>query len=335
VKTNQPFHTLENQQLALRYVHAMKGLGRDEKEMESVLTLVGKNKHQAGLNSALKSLGYKEDALTLARQEIQSNPLEKVVMHTRMQRFEDLYQQGKEQYRGAGWQYRLEGLSKIPMELFQAFKQHPVVCGSVFAGIAIGASFVPYAAALLSAGITAMSLVGVVRHELAATKQPKNSEKRAEHLIQAGENWAGVLINLLPLPEVVKHLEEGRNHIRAAYAGKTAKHALEEPTHLQSIPRFFKVNAQKVTDLTKAIVTEPLRIEPWNRGLKAAVSYESNLPEVTAQFKTAAQSGSPSAMLGAVKHAVLGQVPLALTLIDEVMFPFVKAIQSIQNRKEG
>lgn len=346
------------QQLAAEYLASVNGIGADEKVMFGILEKVGKEKKQDAFNRALKHIDPNSpDAISLAEKEFGGNRLKRLLFKAKLERSRQLYTEGKESKTNlSDWHYRLEGILGIPLGLFDAFKKHFFTCAGTLAGIALFASFVPYLAAQLSNVITLMSAGIVLKSELAARKHPKGSVERQEKLKESGEGLAGVTINFIPLPAVVEHLQHGRQAIKQvvkgektiAQIGKGMAHAADEveeaagllgtvkaiPGMLaesaKSTPVFIKENLATLTDAgrsTLTAVTKPGKFlkNDLPKGVQAGLAYDSSLPQTLQNLKGAK---NPAQFAKTAGKALTDQAVLAMTLIDEILFPMVKILQT-------
>jgi hypothetical protein len=349
LSTQPTFEQQEIQQLAVNYVASAEGLGLNEVDFFKTLERVGKTPaSRDAFDAAIREIhpGAKS-ALSIAEREFASNPLKRALFKAKLARSQQLYYGHKAPKQPpSDWHYRLEGMLNIPLGLFQAFKAHFFVCAGTLAGIAMFASFVPYLAAQLSNVITLMSAMITVKSELAARRYPKGSTERQEKLQESGEGMAGMAINFVPLAAVLEHLQEGRQAIKGVVRGEKTLaqigkqvHAAEDAatggllsvlkTSAASIPAYVRENLMTLGDASKtlgAAITHPRTIltQELPKTLQAGLSYDSSLPQTLKALKAA---DSPKAFMGIAQKALTDQAVLAMTLIDEILFPMVKILQ--------
>jgi hypothetical protein len=357
--------------LAKAFVKATKGLGRDHETLERILKTIGTHGLQAEFDQEVSKLHPEvANAMDLVHREFQGNGLEKFLLRAPYLRANDLFFKGKDTHSASDMQYRLEGIASIPMELFEALVKHPFPTVSIFATVAVLASFTPFGAAKLSNVITLMSLAGMVQNEWIAAHSPKGSKERAKALRHAGENWAGIGINALPMPEVVHHLEGGLDAIKNGYKGvrpalphlavAEAKGLFQKVMNLPkgaldlaiglpntlkevalSLPAYVKTNANMLKDIGLYGVALPQKIaskglapelKQVGEAISAGFSYDSNFPQVATKVRESIKTKDVKLLLSTIKQALTAQIPLTLTLIDEIMFPFVKILQSVKGK---
>jgi hypothetical protein len=350
------------EQLAQALVDAVQGLGRNQRQMEQTLQFIGKHQMQQEVDASLRKLRPNVyNAMDLVHREV-NNPLEKFFFAAAKRRAWDLYTKGEDSFASSDNEYRREGIAAIPMGLFQTFKEHPLATAAIFSGIAMTASFTPFGAAKLSNAITLLSMGGAAANEFQAHRHAKGSKERAEHLKQAGENWIGIGINVLPMPEVVTHLKGGVSAIKQGYKGAAhAAHAALDASDeaakasnflqgaaayakevAESIPAFVNTNLGMVGDTLRYATLMPGKIAQkglptelhhFGRALKSGFGHESNFADVQTKLGAAVKTGQPLEVLKTLQQALTAQIPLAATLVDEITFPFVKAVQAMQAGK--
>jgi hypothetical protein len=331
------------QQKAAQYLASAKGIGADEAVLFGILEDVGKHHQQDAFDKAVGQLKKHHTALSVAEREFADNPLKRKLFQAKLERSKQLYAQGKESKTNlSDAHYRMEGALNIPLGLYNAFKNHFVACAGTLVGIAMFASCVPYVAAQLSNLITLMSAAMVVKSEVNARKHPKGSVERQEALKESGEGLTGMAINFIPLAEVTEHLQHGRAAIKQAVKGldAVAQHADEAADaggivsmltdSAKAVPTFITENLKTLGDMLKAgktAVTNPAKFvgNDLPKGVKAGLAYDSSVPETLAEFKKAK---TPGQITTAAVQAIKKQATLAVTLIDEILFPMVKILQS-------
>jgi hypothetical protein len=188
---------------------------------------------------------------------------------------------------------------------------------------------------LTGVGINFIPLASVTEHlshGRQAIKAVANGSKTLKDIGQHADDAAVATEKAAPLLQKMGTMVKSiPGHITGAIAG--LGEALKESTI--ATPKFIKENMETAVDVVKTTgraATNPVKFatQELPKGVQAGLAYDSSLPTTLHELKA---SKNPGQFMQTAAKALSGQAVLAMTLIDEILFPMVKILQSATGGK--
>ena len=364
------------QQLAARYLASASGLGADEKVLFGILAKVGQAGHQDEFNKALRSIDPKaKTALHVAEKEFWG-PLFKAKLERSKQLYthgsEKPTNLSDWHYRVEGALGIPLGLYDAFKKHF--FTCAGTLAGiALFASfVPYMAAQLSNVITLMSAGLVIKSEVNARKHPKGSLERQEALRESGEGLTGVGINFiplAQVTEHLAHGRQAIKAVvnqskqlaDIGKETDQATKAATKALPLMQQMTGtLKSIPghiagslkglfsavkdsavatpQYVMENLGTAKDaalVAKNAVTNPVKFATQDlpKGVQAGLAYDSSLPHTLTELKA---SQNPVQFVQTAAKALGGQAVLAMTLIDEILFPMVKILQSANgDKKEG
>jgi hypothetical protein len=356
------------QQLAARYLASANGLGADEKVLFGILAKVGKEGRQDEFNKALRTLDPKtQTALQVAEKEF-GGPLFKAKLERSKQLFAQGKEKPTElsdrHYRIEGALGIPLGLydafkkhfftcagTLAGIALFASFvpylaAQLSNIITLMSAGLVVKSEMEARkhpkgskerqealresGEGLTGVGINFIPLASVTEHLThgrQAIKAVVNQSKTLADIGQHGDDAAKVAEKAVPLMQkVIKSVKSIPGQVVGSVKGLAemlGKSTIATPSYVLE----NMTTAKDVVMASKTALTNPVKFvtQDMPKGVQAGLAYDSSLPKTLSELKA---SKNPGQFVQTAGKALGSQAELAVTLIDEIMFPMVKILQS-------